>query len=926
MHEVVFYYTGPADSDPELRSVSMSPVGGDTYEATIGPFDVAGILAYEVVATDIGGAMAESDVDFVDIMTCEGPTIGTVGQDVDEIYLSPCQPDQITLFADSITDPSGVRAEVWLRRFNQASWSNTIPMQRRSGTDRWEIIVGPFAEAGTWEWKVVARNQLGGQSESDISSFTVLTCEAEPPRFLNVRADEQYLSLEPCTPNSTTIWAEVEADYPLDEVNLLWNYAPQTGLVTAWWVVPMQFYGPTGEYGADIGPFDAPGTIEYMIGTVDTARSHAHSERHYLGVFECQPDGPDIRGIQMDEQTIYPAPCTPDTLRVGATVIDEPGRTVTEVKLVYAQGNSTSFQQVAMNPAGGDNYECTISGLTEPDIYRFYIEASNDLGGTSHSSTEGFVVAPCVIPGPTIEDVELRETVLTVSPCEPTHTEVRAWVSDPLGVGEVTIHYRSKATASAVWLSAPMELTPGGYYEGEFGDLTLGAWMYSVEAVNTEGVASWSPPGILLVHRCQVPGPDITVRAPDEAISALPCHPSYTLIEARLYDQYEIDAVALVYRLDDGDWQARGMVETSPGEYAAVLGGFEQAGTVTYLVTAHNTLGGRAASEVATLQVNDCHAPTVGAPTESADPIYVPPCDLSGITIEAEITDPAGIAGGWLAYRDTDPARDSWQFVALQQRPNTNRWGADLGPFDTPAVYAYAIYVLNNVGGGAWSTVDTFWVLSCSRLTIEDVTTSETPIYVAPCQPSRLTVSAKISSEQDVSGAWIGYRQADVPGAQWQFVAMSPSEQLSWYEGQIGPFGQAGTLEYVISARSAAGGWDWTETAQVEVVGCERPTIEKVTSSEEQIYIWPCIPNTAVITAPVSDPLGIAEVTLRYRDRMEEKWTTLTMSETGTPGEYEVTLGSFSTTGQKDYRVVATNIAGAWSASPLQTLLVDRCG
>jgi hypothetical protein len=75
----------------------------------------------------------------------------------------------------------------------------------------------------------------------------------------------------------------------------------------------------------------------------------------------------------------------------------------------------------------------------------------------------------------------------------------------------------------------------------------------------------------------------------------------------------------------------------------------------------------------------------------------------------------------------------------------------------------------------------------------------------------------------------------------------------------------------------------------------------------------------------VSDPLGIAEVTLRYRDRTEEEWTTLTMSETGTPGEYEVTLGSFSMTGQKDYRVVATNKAGAWSASPLQTLLVDGC-
>jgi hypothetical protein len=154
---------------------------------------------------------------------------------------------------------------------------------------------------------------------------------------------------------------------------------------------------------------------------------------------------------------------------------------------------------------------------------------------------------------------------------------------------------------------------------------------------------------------------------------------------------------------------------------------------------------------------------------------------------------------------------------------------------------------------------------------------------------------------------------------------MSQSAQPGWYEGQIGPFGQALQLEYLIGARSAAGGWDWTEPAQVEVVGCERPTIEKVTSSEEWIYTWPCVPNTAVITAHVSDPLGIAGVTLRYRDRTEERWTVLPMSESGTPGVYEVTLGAFSTKGQKDYMVVVTNEAGAWSASPLQTLVVEPC-
>jgi regulation of enolase protein 1 (concanavalin A-like superfamily) len=845
VREVVFYYTVPTDSDPELRSVSMSPVGDDWYEAIIGPFDMAGTLQYWVTATDMGGTTAQTDQQSVDILDCEGPTIGSVGQDVDEIYLSPCVPDQINFFADPITDPSGVAgAEVWLRRADETNWSNPMPMRRQSGSDRWEATVAGFTETVIWEWKIVARNQEGGESESALSSFDVLACEGDPPHLLDIGAENRLLYLGPCEPNTTKIWATVEADLPLDHVDLLYKYSTESD----WHVVPMQLDSATEQYTTTIGPLDASGTIECFSQAVDIGGMEDRSGGYSLIVYSCQP-GPDIRDIQLDPQNIYPEPCTPNALDVQATVEPEPDRTVTEVKLRYTRGDWTDFQELSMNPVGGDVYSCTISGLVELDIYRFYIEASNDLGEQSQSDTKSFGVSPCEIPGPLIFQVDVEETSLFESPCEPNRTEVRAAVSDPLGVDQVEIRYWPQA-GTAAFDPAPMELiTPGGPYGGEFGDLTPGAWMYSIRAVNTYGVATSSPPATLMVHRCQVQGPDITVRAPDEAISASPCRPSRTVIEAQLSDEYEIEAVSLLYRLDEGDWQARVMSEDSPGEYAAVLGDFDQGGMVTYLVTARNALGGWAASESATLQVNDCHLPTVGTPTESADPIYVPPCDLTGITIEAEITDPDGIAGAWLAYGETGPERIPWQVVALQQIPDTDRWKVDVGPFDSPTVYAYAIYALNNVGGGAWSTAGTFWVLSCSRPTIGDVTTSETPIYVAPCQPYRLTVSAKISSEQGVSGAWIGYRQADVPQAQWRFAAMSPSEQPDWYEGQIGPFGQAMTLEYRVGARSVARGWAWTEPDQVEVMDCQRPTIEKVSSSETSIYTPPCLPNTTVITA-----------------------------------------------------------------------------
>ena len=56
------------------------------------------------------------------------------------------------------------------------------------------------------------------------------------------------------------------------------------------------------------------------------------------------------------------------------------------------------------------------------------------------------------------------------------------------------------------------------------------------------------------------------------------------------------------------------------------------------------------------------------------------------------------------------------------------------------------------------------------------------------------------------------------------------------------------------------------------------PAIEVVMCSDEQIYLPLLNPNTALITATVSDPLGDSGVDLRYRDRTEERWTSLEMT------------------------------------------------
>jgi len=920
--EVVLNHT-VAGGDGSYRSLEMDYLGGEEYELVIGPFCSTGTVDFYVTATDCAGNTVQSVEQSVEVLECLGPVVTGVGQSTDEVYLRPCEPNQITLYAESITDPAGVRGSVWLRQAGEAAWSSPITLEKVAGSDRYEAVAGPFDEAGTWEWYFVTVNQDGGQTETAVQSFEVLECEAEAPTITDLTVSDQYLFLEPCTPNEVTFTVWVDSELELQPVSLH-AYLEEPHTIHILYMSPGQ---TEGEYVSTMGPFSTIGTVHYKVIASDLLGQSDVAEGDVF-IYNCQPDGPDIRGIQVSADTIYPSPCSPDHLDIQAQITDEQGMTITDPSLVYWKGNSTTTTPVDMTPAGGDVYQGTITGLTDPGVYSFYVSAGNDAGGQSYSEAWSFVVADCEVAGPDIDNVELRDNWISVPPCQPDSTAIRAQVTDPLelDIASVEVMYRPKLIAAGNWMSSPMILLQGTTYEGQLEDLTEGPWSYVVRAVNSEGAESYSAAGILLVRPCRVPGPSITARVSNDAIGVPPCRPSGLQAEAQVGDQYDIESVHVLFCLDGGEWLGKAMDDEGNGEYATMLGNFPQAGTVAWFVTARNVEGGWSASSIDTFQVYECHVPSVGMPSESADPIHVSSCDDSIIDIESEITDESSITGAWLAYFKAGAQRIQTEFAPMQNLSGTNRWRARVGPFESLGMYGYRVCAINDVGGAACSDLATFGVVGCQQPVIEQVSTSQTPVYVAPCLPFTLTVSAQVGADPKVDGTWLRYRQDAGRDGEWQTVTMQETGQERWYERTIGPLAVAGSLEYYVVARSEAGGWAWTATSSVLVQACSQPTIEDVTASPEMIHMPPGEPNTTLISAGVSDAAGISEVSLRYRFRTEEQWISVDMKEGATPTVYEVTLGPFDQGGYLDYRIEATNGMGMSSLSAFHTLVVQGKG
>jgi hypothetical protein len=214
----------------------------------------------------------------------------------------------------------------------------------------------------------------------------------------------------------------------------------------------------------------------------------------------------------------------------------------------------------------------------------------------------------------------------------------------------------------------------------------------------------------------------------------------------------------------------------------------------------------------------------------------------------------------------------------------------------------------------------------CSDTTppsIGNVRESEDPINRQGCaDPTTVTIRADVS---DTSGlSWVRlYYQA--PGGSWVSTPMSLGTG-STYMATVGPFGQAGTLNYYVRARDSAGNQRSSNSDTVTVNDCDttQPTISNVRESDDPINRQGCAdPTTVTIRADVSDSSGLAWVQLNYR-APGGSWVNTPMSlETGS--SYMATVGPFGQSGTLNYYVRAQDNAGNQRTSNSYAVTVNDC-
>ena len=138
-------------------------------------------------------------------------------------------------------------------------------------------------------------------------------------------------------------------------------------------------------------------------------------------------------------------------------------------------------------------------------------------------------------------------------------------------------------------------------------------------------------------------------------------------------------------------------------------------------------------------------------------------------------------------------------------------------------IEAYGTYVEEEWGpvivvGGAYGSPGDY-IKKCDTIppSITNIRESNDPINKQGCpEPTTVTIRADVTDASGLAWVRLYYRP---PGGSWTYRAMS-RESGNTYKATIGPFGQAGTLEYYVKARDNAGNETQSSTRTIIVHAC----------------------------------------------------------------------------------------------------------
>lgn len=269
--------------------------------------------------------------------------------------------------------------------------------------------------------------------------------------------------------------------------------------------------------------------------------------------------------------------------------------------------------------------------------------------------------------------------------------------------------------------------------------------------------------------------PSITnISESDDPINKQDCpSPNTVTIWADVTDASGLAWVRLYYQAPGGSWTYTTMSLESGNTYAATIGPFSQAGTLNYYIRARDNAGNEAQSGTGTVTVNDC--PT---PTPTSTPTRTP-----------------------TATPTRTPTRTPT--ITPTRTPTAT-------PIRTP------------------TRTPTPTVTDTTPPSIGNIRESNDPINKQGCpSPTTVTIRADVTDNRSgVAWVWLYYQP---PGGSRTYTTMS-RESGNTYAATIGPFSQAGTLNYYVKARDNAGNEAQSSMFTVMVNDCQLSdlTISKV--------------------------------------------------------------------------------------------------
>ena len=845
------------------------PTGPGEWSYTITGKGAGESISCYVSAQDTEGNTATSNTFMITWNDCIAPVIGSVILEPP----NPCAGNDIFVKV-RITDNVGITSAT-ISYDDGTAHQMSGPIGQANDGDWTATIIGAGKKAGdSISYSITAEDGAGNAAVPATGSITWIDCT--PPVVQSAAPS----SSTPCAGTDVTITATVTDDAGVAAVDLYFDSAPHA------------MSGPAGSKAGDwtytIASRPSGTSLSYYVIANDGLNPSSPVSGAILWKVCENPDliGPDIVSIASSTES----PCAGTDVLVTAHLKDEHG--VESANLVY-DGASHPMSGVAGSLEGYWTAIIPGTGKSPGNSLSYTVQAADTLGNLAASGEFTITWKDCSRPEIGAVAVSQQE------PCAGEDAIISVQITDNVGVASSTL------TAGGV--DYPMS-GPEGSASGEWTVIVPGTGIgagytliFSIAALDVGGNLASPVTGQIRWRDCSAP--DIQSVIPS---NSLPCLGEDVTVTAHIQSN---DGVAsAILNLDSSAIPLSGPIGSVSGDWTAIIpGSTRQAGeTISYSITAKDSLVRTAVSEGGTISWQDCTPPQISeiSPDDFND------CEGIDLQITARIAASAGIVSARIIYEEEGVAGlYQVEMIKLGSDPKNAVWSGIVSGRKVRTITYSIIASTGKYTSTSQPHRAVFRECDVPTLIDQQITTL--------CAGNDAQVSFTIRDEdQDFYRAAISYEGKEYP---LHLLGNDPYPKDGIWTGSIPGAGrQAGeTLSISLNGYTldTLGPNPPEGLGQFSVTWIDcLPGISLVSPGSAEI----CVGNDQIISARTTSTVGISSMMLHYTDSAGQYETSMVI-ENGASPEDASGMGSIPVHpagSVVEYYIVATSSNGDLSRMP----------